>query len=90
VVALGSHPSSDNLEIIHSLKRKGFKIISYEEGAQSWSQGVLFLDAIGEFNDAFQAKLLRVLQERRVLGVGEDQEVLVDVRVITATPRDLI
>lgn len=51
--------------------------------------GVLFLDEIGELNDALQAKLLRVLQERRVLGVGEDQEVLVNVRVIAATHRDL-
>jgi transcriptional regulator with PAS, ATPase and Fis domain len=240
VVALGSYPSADNLEIIHSLKRKGFKVVSYEEGAQSWSLGVrcqvlldgslwlldsgkkefveelqriltqllqaeaerqseedrikrlmkmlgivgesqaimsvcrtilrisllsdlpilltgetgtgkellaraihqldpkrsngpcialncgaispglvesalfghrrgafsgadqdrkglirsaeggvLFLDAIGELNDALQAKLLRVLQERRVLGVGEDQEVPVNVRVIAATHRDL-
>jgi hypothetical protein len=42
VVALGSRPFPDSigLEIIRSLKRKGFKVISYEEGAQSWSLGV--------------------------------------------------
>ena len=42
VVALGSYLSSDNLglEIVRSLKRKGLKVISYEEGAQSWSLGV--------------------------------------------------
>lgn len=51
--------------------------------------GVLFLDEIGELDDALQAKLLRVLQEHRVLGVGEDQEVPVSVRVIAATNRDL-
>lgn len=51
--------------------------------------GVLFLDEIGELDDALQAKLLRVLQENRILGVGEDQEVPVDVRVIAATNRDL-
>ena len=51
--------------------------------------GVLFLDEIGELDNALQAKLLRVLQEHRVLGVGEDQEVPVDVRVIAATHRDL-
>jgi transcriptional regulator with PAS, ATPase and Fis domain len=51
--------------------------------------GVLFLDEIGELDDALQAKLLRVLQENRVLGVGEDQEIPVDVRTIAATNRDL-
>src|SRR5262245_31475730 len=51
--------------------------------------GILFLDEIGELDDTLQVKLLRVLQERRVLGVGEDQEVPVSVRVIAATNRNL-
>jgi transcriptional regulator with GAF, ATPase, and Fis domain len=51
--------------------------------------GILFLDEIGELDDGLQTKLLRVLQENRVLGVGEDQEVAVDVRVIAATNREL-
>ncbi len=51
--------------------------------------GILFLDEIGELDDDLQTKLLRVLQESRVLGVGEDQEVAVDVRVIAATNREL-
>jgi transcriptional regulator with GAF, ATPase, and Fis domain len=51
--------------------------------------GVLFLDEIGELNIDLQAKLLRVLQEQRVLGVGEDQEAPVDLRVVAATNRDL-
>lgn len=51
--------------------------------------GVLFLDEIGELDLDLQAKLLRVLQEGRVLAVGEDQEVPVDVRVVAATHRDL-
>jgi transcriptional regulator with GAF, ATPase, and Fis domain len=51
--------------------------------------GVLLLDEIGELDDALQAKLLRVLQEHRVLAIGEDQEVPVNVRVIAATHRDL-
>jgi len=51
--------------------------------------GVLFLDEIGELDSALQAKLLRVLQDGRVLGVGEDRDVKVDVRVVAATNRDL-
>ena len=51
--------------------------------------GVVFLDEIGELDDTLQVKLLRVLQERRVLGVGEDEELPVSVRVIAATNRNL-
>ncbi|MDF0731765.1 sigma-54-dependent Fis family transcriptional regulator [Pseudomonas entomophila] len=51
--------------------------------------GTLFLDEIGDMPLALQARLLRVLQERRVapLGAGEEQEI--DVAVICATHRDL-
>ncbi len=51
--------------------------------------GILFLDEIGELNESLQAKLLRVLQEKRVLGVGFDEEIPVDVRVVAATNRRL-
>ncbi|HEX2202163.1 MAG TPA: sigma 54-interacting transcriptional regulator [Longimicrobium sp.] len=51
--------------------------------------GVLFLDEVGELDEALQGKLLRVLQQGRVLAVGEDREVPVDVRVVAATNRDL-
>jgi transcriptional regulator with GAF, ATPase, and Fis domain len=51
--------------------------------------GVLFLDEIGELDLALQAKVLRVLQEGRVLGLGDDHEVQVSVRIVAATNRDL-
>jgi transcriptional regulator with PAS, ATPase and Fis domain len=51
--------------------------------------GVLFLDEIAELDVPLQTRLLRVLQENRVLGVGEDREVEVSVRVVAASNRDL-
>ena len=56
---------------------------------RSASGGILFLDEIGDLDIAVQGKLLRVLQERRVLALGEDADVAVDVRVVAATNRDL-
>jgi transcriptional regulator with PAS, ATPase and Fis domain len=56
---------------------------------RSANGGILFLDEVGELTESLQAKLLRVLQEKRVLGVGCDQEVAIDVRVIAATNRSL-
>ena len=49
--------------------------------------GTVFLDEIGEVDDDFQAKLLRVLQEGEVLPVGADRPRPVDVRVVSATHR---
>ncbi len=51
--------------------------------------GTLFLDEIGDMPHEMQAKLLRVLQERRIRRVGGTEEIPVDVRVICATHRDL-
>ena len=51
--------------------------------------GMLFLDEIGEVSPAFQAKLLRVLQEGEFERVGGTRTIKVDVRLVTATNRNL-
>ncbi|MDD5365999.1 MAG: nif-specific transcriptional activator NifA [Gallionellaceae bacterium] len=51
--------------------------------------GTLFLDEIGEVSAAFQAKLLRVLQEGEMERVGGTRTIKIDVRVVAATHRDL-
>ncbi len=56
---------------------------------QSAHGGSVFLDEIGDMPLALQAKLLRVLQEREVRPLGSQQAVPVDVRIVSATHRDL-
>jgi DNA-binding NtrC family response regulator len=52
-------------------------------------RGTLFLDEIGELPLAIQSKLLRVLEEKRFERVGGTQEIEVNVRILTATNKDL-
>ncbi|EOH97472.1 sigma 54-interacting transcriptional regulator [Enterococcus pallens] len=52
-------------------------------------KGTLFLDEIGEISGELQAKLLRVIQEKEIVRVGGNNVIPVDVRIITATNKDL-
>lgn len=78
------------------------ELFGYEEGAFTGARkggkaglfelahnGTLFLDEIGEMNLALQSKLLRVLQEREVMRLGGESLIPVDVRIISATNRNL-
>jgi sigma-54 dependent transcriptional regulator, acetoin dehydrogenase operon transcriptional activator AcoR len=77
------------------------ELFGHEEGAftgagnkrvglvRSADGGTLFLDEIGELPAAAQAALLRTLQEGEVLPIGADKAIKVDVRLVTATLRDL-
>ena len=66
--------------------QKGGKIGLFELA----NGGTIFLDEIGDLPLDFQAPLLRVLQEREVRRIGDDRVVPVDIRVITATNRNLL
>ncbi|MBR5661612.1 MAG: sigma-54-dependent Fis family transcriptional regulator [Bacteroidales bacterium] len=52
--------------------------------------GTLFMDEIGDMSLAAQAKVLRVLQEKKLSRVGSDKDIIVDVRVVAATNKDLM
>ena len=52
--------------------------------------GTLFLDEIGDMSHSAQAKVLRALQENKITRVGGDKDIIVDVRVVAATNKDLI
>ncbi len=72
--------------------RKGaFTGAAYEHPGlfQAADGGTIFLDEIGDMPLLLQSKLLRVLQERQVRPVGATQDVAVDVRVVSASHRDI-
>lgn len=62
---------------------------SYNGLFQSAHKGTLFLDEIGDMPMHLQVKLLRVLEEKQVRPVGSSSSVSIDVRIISATHRDL-
>ncbi|CDH24432.1 two-component system response regulator GlrR [Xenorhabdus bovienii] len=64
--------------------------VSSREGLFLAAQGgTLFLDEIGDMPLALQVKLLRVLQERKIRPLGSNRDIDIDVRIISATHRDL-
>jgi len=77
------------------------ELFGYEKGAFTGAEGskpgkielanggTLFLDEIAEMNLGIQAKLLRVLQERELTRLGSNKTIKFDIRVITATHRNL-
>ncbi|MDR9753099.1 sigma-54 dependent transcriptional regulator [Pseudomonas sp. SZMC_28357] len=56
---------------------------------QTADGGTLFLDEVADLPLAMQVKLLRVIQEKAVRSVGEQQETVIDVRILCATHKDL-
>lgn len=57
---------------------------------ESANGGTLFLDEIGDMSASAQAKVLRALQEGKITRVGADKDIIVDVRVVAATNKDLL
>ncbi|MCK4662809.1 MAG: sigma-54-dependent Fis family transcriptional regulator [Bacteroidales bacterium] len=53
------------------------------------NEGTIFLDEIGDMSLSAQAKVLRTLQENKISRVGSDKDIVVDVRIIAATNKDL-
>ncbi|HVI39451.1 MAG TPA: sigma 54-interacting transcriptional regulator [Anaerovoracaceae bacterium] len=66
--------------------KKGGKLGIFEQA----NQGTIFLDEIGDISPKIQARLLRVLQEKEIRRVGGSENIPIDVRVITATNKNLV
>jgi two-component system response regulator AtoC len=92
VVDCGSLPETLlESELFGHLKGAFTGAISNKRGLfEEADGGTIFLDEIADTTPAFQAKLLRVLQEGEVKRVGGNQPIKVDVRIISATNKELI
>jgi DNA-binding NtrC family response regulator len=78
-------------ELFGHLKGAFTGAASSREGLLFYAQGgTLFLDEIGELPLGMQAKLLRVIEDKRVRPVGAEREIPVDVRIVAATNGDLV
>lgn len=66
--------------------RKGGKMGKFELA----NKGTIFLDEIGDMPISMQAKLLRVLQEKEIERLGDDKTIPVNIRVVSATNKDLL
>ena len=78
------------------------ELFGYEKGAFTGAQskgkiglfeeanhGTIFLDEIGDISPGLQSRLLRTIQERQIMRVGSDRIIDIDIRLITATNKDL-
>ena len=65
--------------------KKGGKVGYFELA----NKGTLFLDEISEMNLALQTRLLRVLQEKEIIRIGGDRVINIDVRIISASNKNL-
>ena len=74
---------------LHQLSHFTSAIKQHKGKFEQADGGTLFLDEIGDMSLAAQAKVLRVLQERKISRVGSDKDITVNVRVVSATNKNL-